>query len=197
MAPKGSKVELEKDGKTIARFPTAQAQQGWLQLFNGKDLKGWKVFPRGEGNWRVEDGAITCSGPGSYLFSERGDWENFHFRVQVKINARGNSGQFFRTEFGPGLPKGYEGQIALPGGDPRYFTGSLFGIARVREILHDPDDWFAQEVIANGDHVVIKVNGKTVVDERTGLYRKGHFALQHLNPNTSVYFRKVEAKELP
>jgi hypothetical protein len=195
----GGRPPNEITFRNIQFTEISEAPQGWVQLFNGKDLKGWKVFPSGEGNWRVEDGAITCSGPNSHLFSERGDWENFHFRVEAKINARGNSGQYFRTEFVRGWPagKGYEAQIALPGGDPRFFTGSLYGIVPVREILHDPDEWFTQEVIADGDHIIIKVNGKTVVDVHDGKFKKGHFALQHNNPNTLVYFRKVEVKVLP
>jgi serine/threonine protein kinase len=178
-------------------FKDLSAEKGWVQLFNGKDLKGWKVFPNGEGNWRVEDGAITCSGPNSHLFSERDDYKNFHFRLEAKINAKGNSGQYFRTKFEGGFPKGYEAQIALGGGDRQYYTGSLYGIYKIAEELHQPDEWFTQEVIAKGDHIVIKVNGRTVVDLHDKKYQKGNFALQHNGPQTWVRFRKIEVKELP
>jgi hypothetical protein len=195
----GGRPPWEITFRNIEFTDLGDVEKRWVQLFNGKDLKGWKVFPAGEGNWRVQGDAITCSGPNTHLFSERGDYENFHFRVEAKINARGNSGQFFRTAFVRGTlgNQGYEAQIALPGGDPRYFTGSLYGKVQIREIFHDPDEWFTQEVVAIGDHIVIKVNGKTVVDVRDGSFKKGHFALQHNNVNTSVYFRKVEVKELP
>jgi serine/threonine protein kinase len=194
----GRRPPWEITFRNIEFTDLSMAETGWLQLFNGKDLNGWKVFPSGEGNWRVEDGAITCSGGRSHLFSDRGDYENFHFRVEAKINAKGNSGQYFRTPFiGGAIGKdGYEAQIALPGGDPSYFTGSLYGIVPVREILHDPDEWFTQEVIASGDHIIIEVNGKAVVDVHDLKHAKGHLALQHNNVNTSVYFRKVEVKEL-
>ena len=46
---------------------------GWKQLFNGKDLAGWKVHPDRLGSWKVEEGILIGSGPGlSYLYSERG-----------------------------------------------------------------------------------------------------------------------------
>jgi hypothetical protein len=83
----------------------APEQNGFVPLFNGKDLSGWKVFPAGTGSWTIEDGAIVGSGPTSHLFSERGDYENFVFRVEAKINDGGNSGQYFRTHFGPGFPR--------------------------------------------------------------------------------------------
>jgi len=101
-------------------------EKGWVQLFNGKDLDGWKVYPKGTGNWKVEDGILIGSGPASHLFSKRGDYQNFRYRVEAQINDHGNSGQYFRTQFGPGFPKGYEAQINSTHGDP-IRTGSLYG----------------------------------------------------------------------
>src|SRR5207249_3472156 len=115
---------------------------------------------------------------------------------EVMINERGNSGQYFRTAFGPGFPKGYEAQINATHRDPQK-TGSLYNIAKVTDQLHKPNEWFTQEVIADGDHIIIKVNDKTVVDTHDTRYKKGHFALQQHDPGTVVKFRKIEVKELP
>src|SRR5262249_34716063 len=129
-------------------------KDGWVQLFNGKDLTGWKIHPKPGGAieevitkekdgkviaydaklkkdgkevhlWRVEDGVLVGSGPASHLFSERGDYKNFHFRIEAQINDKGNSGQYFRTQFGPGFPRGFEAQINATHGDP-VKTGSLY-----------------------------------------------------------------------
>jgi hypothetical protein len=212
--------------------------QGWVQLFNGKDLTGWKLHEKPSPSivevikkeqdgklcafygklkdgtevplWRVEEGLLIGSGPASHLFSERGDYENFVYRVEAKINDKGNSGQYSRTQFGPGFPKGYEAQINSTHSDP-IRTGSLYPAfnpklpkeARekiiVREQLHKPDEWFTQEVTAVGNHIIIKVNGKTTVDfvDEQNTYPKGHFALQGHDPGTVVHFRKIEVKELP
>jgi hypothetical protein len=205
--------------------------QGWVQLFNGKDLTGWKLHPKPGGQivevvplekngklvayqgklkkgdvvplWRVEEGILIGSGPASHLFSERDDYQNFRYRVEAMINDKGNSGQYFRTEFGPGFPKGYEAQINATHSD-KIRTGSLY-FPKIRELLvlndapHKPDEWFTQEVIAEGDHITIKVNGKTTVDwhDPENRYKKGHFALQGHDPGTVVKFRKIEVKELP
>ena len=173
----------------------------WVQLFNGKDLKGWKTHPADKAKWEVKDGILIGSGPAGHLFSERGDYENFQYRVEAKINDHGNSGQYFRTKFGPSFPKGYEAQINSTHSDP-VRTGSLYNFgkeATVTEMLVKPDEWFTQEVIAVGNHIIIKVNGKTTVDfiDKKNTYTKGHFALQQHDPGTVVQFRKIEVKELP
>jgi hypothetical protein len=208
-----------------------KSDTGWVQLFNGKDLTGWKIHPKPGGQiqevvtvekggkvvayegklkngkqvplWHVEDGVLIGSGPASHLFSERGDYKNLRFRVEAQINDHGNSGQYFRTAFGPGFPRGYEAQINATHGD-RIKTGSLY-LPQVKEVLvlnkapHKPDEWFTQEVTAVGNHIVIKVNGKTTVDYKDpkNTYKEGHFALQGHDPGTVVKFRKIEVQELP
>src|SRR4051812_25443234 len=83
----------------LAPTGAEEKKETWTQLFNGKDLKGWKTYPKGVGKWKVEDGAIVGTGNASHLFSERGDYKNFRFRIEAKINDKGNSGQYVRTKF--------------------------------------------------------------------------------------------------
>ena len=170
----------------------------WVSLFDGKTLSGWTTADGTAGGWKVADGVITSSGKASHLFSPRGDYKNFRYRVEAKINDKGNSGQYFRTAKGPGFPKGYEAQINSTHGDP-VKTGSLYNHAKVLEILVPPDTWFTQEVEAVGDHIVIKVDGKTTVDytDPKNSFTQGHFAFQHHDPTCAVQIRKVEVMELP
>ena len=188
----------------------AGAADGFTPLFNGKDLTGWKTHPSQPGNWRVEDGVLIGSGPAeSYLYSERGDYKDFHLRAEARINDGGNSGLFFRTSFGPGrpannpkLPLGYEAQINSIHSDS-HKTGSLFAgsdgaVVTVDESPVPAGEWFTEEVIAEGNHLVVKVNGKTTADytDAKRLFTSGHVALQQLNPQTVAEFRKIEIKEL-
>jgi Domain of Unknown Function (DUF1080) len=183
--------------------PARDSEDGWVAIFNGKDLDGWEAYDA-EGrtdvgrSWTVEDGVLHGSGPVSHLFSPRGDYRDFRYRVEAKVADGGNSGMFFRTAQGPGFPKGYEAQINSTHADPLR-TGTLYKFVPVREQLVPPDTWFTQEVLAVGNHIVIKVNGRTVVDftdpDRT--YREGHFAFQQHHPGSEVWIRKAEVLELP
>ena len=57
-------------------FAARAAEPEWKQLFNGKDLTGWKTHPKNPGKWRVEEGVLVSSGKeSSHLFSERDDFE--------------------------------------------------------------------------------------------------------------------------
>jgi hypothetical protein len=179
--------------------PKADAA-GWVQLFNGKDLTGWKTHPDDKAKWEVVDGSIHGSGPAGHLFSARGDYANFRYRVEAKISDGGNSGQYFRTQFGKSFPKGYEAQINATHKD-KVRTGSLYGFkdCLIYEAPHKPDEWFVQEVIADGNHIQIIVNGKTTVDtkDEKNTYSQGHFAIQQHDPGSKVWIRKIEVQELP
>jgi hypothetical protein len=63
---------------------------------------------------------------------------------------------------------------------------------------HFPDYWFALEVLAEGNHLKVKVNGTTTAEHygTTWSYSKGHVALQQLDPDTRVEFRTIEIEEL-
>lgn len=134
---------------------------------------------------------------------------NFRFRVEAKINDKGNSGQYFRTAFGPGFPNGYETQINATHSDP-VKTGSIYPAGKLspfrKEICvldkapHKPDEWFTQEVTAIDDTITVTVNGKTTLaswKDPNKTYKKGHFALQGHDPGTVVTFKKIEVMELP
>lgn len=207
----------------------------WVKLFNGVDLTGWKIHPKPSGGieevinvkkdgtlmgfdgklkdgktvhlWRVEDGVLIGAGPPSHLFSERGDYVDFQYKVVAQINDKGNSGQYFRTAFGPGFPGGYEAQINATHRDP-IRTGSVYpggplgkyrkDITVMNTAPHKADEWFTQEVTVKGNHIVIKVNDKVTIDwkDPDSTFTKGHFALQGHDPGTVVKFKSIEVKEL-
>ena len=179
------------------RVKPTENDKGWVQLFNGKNLDGWIVVPGDKARWSVKDGSIVGEGPVGHLYTKRGDYQNFDFKIEAMISDGGNSGQYFRTEMAKGFPKAhYEAQINATHPDPQK-TGSLYNIVKITKQLHKPNEWFTQEVIADGDHIIIKVNGKTVVDTHDSKYSKGHLAIQQHNEGSVVHVRKAEIKELP
>ena len=174
------------------------SEKGWTSLFDGKTLSGWTTADGSTGKWEVVDGAIHGSGSASHLFSPRGDYKNFRYRAEFKIADKANSGMYFRTAKGPGFPSGYEAQVNSTHTDP-VKTGSLYNHVKVFEKLVPPDTWFTQEVEAVGNHIIIKVNGKTTVDyvDKGNSFKEGHFAFQQHDPGSQVWIRKVEVMELP
>ena len=88
----------------IAQAPAAKpAEPGWVQLFNGKDLTGWVKV--GQEQWTVEDGAIYGVGVTKeygYLRTEQ-KYVDFDLTLRFKVEADGNSGVFFHSDFQPGI----------------------------------------------------------------------------------------------
>ena len=166
--------------------------------FNGRDKLGWKIHPSQPDRWRVENGVLIGSGIGfSHLYSERGDYRDFHLRVEVRINDGGNSGVFFRVPFGRGWARSYEAQI----GRSRIGELAAYG-SRVPGFIesHIPDrEWRTLEVIADGNRLSTIVEGRTVakfVDENPR-FGDGHIALEIPdNHPTVVEFRRIEIIEL-
>lgn len=199
-------------GAGLAPLPAGRAGEkevDFVQLFNGKDLEGWKASENVK-SWRVEGGVIACKGPRSHLyFITDKPFKNFHLKVDVLTKPKSNSGIFFHSQFQEtGWPKhGYEAQVNNTQADPRK-TGSLYAVQDVLKVLAQDDKWFTAEVIVNGLNVIIKIDGKEVVnytepkDKKAGedFTRKldqGTFALQAHDPDSEVHFKNIRVKRLP
>jgi serine/threonine protein kinase/Leucine-rich repeat (LRR) protein len=195
----------------------ASKSENWVQLFNGKDLTGWKFHPDQPGDWNVRDGVLRGSTRQSHLFSQRGDYENFRLRAEVKINLGGDSGLLFRAPFDLrrgrtpaefGIPGCYEVELQENRSHLRP-TGSISEATAeaaptnlsqaIDRSLTQPDEWFSIEVIAENNHFTTKINNIEAANCTDPLrkHHTGHLALQVWNPNTLVQFRKIEIMELP
>ena len=171
-------------------------KDGWISMFDGKSLDGWKATERPE-NWTVVDGAIKGTGERSHLFWMTRECVDCEFRAEVKLNKGGNSGMYFRAKFGPGWPDGYEAQVNNSHKDP-VKTGSLYNIVKVFDQHVADDTWWTQHIIVKGNHVIIKVNDKVLVDhkEEKNLHSKGYLALQQHDPGSVVHYRKLMMRPL-
>ncbi|MBK5292113.1 MAG: DUF1080 domain-containing protein [Acidobacteriia bacterium] len=174
----------------------AADKDGWVSMFNGKNLDGWKANERPE-NWTVSDGAIKGTGERSHLFWMKEECVDCEFKAEVKLNKGGNSGMYFRAEFVPGWPNGYEAQVNNSHKDP-IRTGSLYNIVKVLDQLVADDTWWTQHIIVKGSHITISVNGKVVVnhEEEKKLHTKGYLALQQHDPGSVVHYRNLQYKKL-
>ena len=173
------------------------AADGWVSMFDGKTLTGWKANERPE-SWTVKDGTIVGDGEASHLFWMVRECADCEFKADVKISDGGNSGMYFRTAFGPGFPKGYEAQVNSSHKDPKR-TGSLYNFKNIYEQLVPPDTWYNQHIIAKGNHIIILINDKPAVDyvDEKNTYTNGHFALQQHNKGSVVMYKNLMMKPLP
>lgn len=176
---------------------TFAAEPGWVSMFDGKTLNGWKATELPE-NWKIEDGAIVGRGNRSHLFWMTRECVNCEFKAEVKLNKGGNSGMYFRAKFEPGWPTGYEAQVNNSHKDP-VRTGSLYNIVKVFDQLVPDDTWWTQHIIVKGNHVIIKVNDKVVVDHVDGkrTHERGYLALQQHDPGSVVHYRNLMMRPLP
>jgi len=186
---------------------------GFASLFNGRNLKGWKVAERPE-SVRVENGALIVNGDRAHVFYDGPDshhaFKNFELRALVRSKPGSNSGIYFHTAFQEaGWPsKGYEVQVNNTQGDWRR-TGGLYGIDDLREPPAKDDEWFPMNIKVVGKRVQITVNGRQVIDytEPEGVERpdsfagrlvdRGTFALQAHDPGSEVWYKAIEVRPLP
>ena len=175
------------------------------KLFNGKDLKGWKVH--GTEKWYVENGELICeSGPDKqygYLATDK-DYKDFELTVEFKQESNGNSGVFFRSTIDGTKITGWQAEVAPKG----HSTGGIYE-SYGREWLIKPDpsldnilkegDWNTLTVRVKGDLVETFLNGTKMItfkDAKIGA-ANGKIALQiHDGGGVKVRWRKVEIKKL-
>jgi hypothetical protein len=174
----------------------ADGNEGWIKMFDGKTLEGWKANESPE-SWTVENGAIVGRGAVSHLFYMKEQCTDCEFKAEIRLAAGSNSGMYFRTAFGPGFPKGYEAQVNNTHRDP-VKTGSLYNFVKVFDQLIQDDTWWTQHIIVKGNHIVIKVNDKVVVDhvDEKNTFTKGYLALQQHDPKSVVQYRNLMMKPL-
>lgn len=176
------------------RLTPAEKKEGWQLLFDGKTLKGWearKTFDENAtGDWMVTGGAIVCPGTTPGWLSSDGTFGDFHLRLQFRGNENVNSGVFLRSQK-EGQPHitGYELQIwdYQPAG---YNTGSLVGAVKAPATKILADQWNDYDIRAEGDHFVVALNGKPLLDAQEGAHKSGVVGFQ-CQKDYRIEFRNI------
>ncbi|MBO7106961.1 MAG: DUF1080 domain-containing protein [Verrucomicrobia bacterium] len=193
------------------------AEEGFTQIFNGKNLDGWKlVGGRGPG-YVVQDETIICpANGGGNLFTEK-EYSNFILRFDVKLTPAANNGVGIRAP--------YEGDAAYMGMEiqvldnehkvyeklqPWQYHGSVYGIFPAkRGFQKAPGEWNTEEIKADGRHITVTLNGTVIVDEDLNTVTNPGTILSHpgmlrdtghigfLGHGSEVAFRNIRIKELP
>jgi hypothetical protein len=191
-----------------------EQKQGYTLLFNGKNLDGWqgdKVL------WTVKDGVITGCSDG-HLFKVntfliyKDEFADFDLKADVRLRNH-NSGIQFRSVHIPGpdwIVMGYQADVSDEPG--REAWGNFYEErGRSRTMMKTPDEgwlkaksvvdmhgWNHYEILAQGDHIRLTLNGVVTIDTHEGKSRSGVIALQlHGGPPMKVEFRDIKLRKLP
>lgn len=196
-----------------APLPLTAQEDGWVSLFDGKTLNGWKVGENAA-TFSVVDGVLQVFGPRAHLYYDgpvaNHDFTNFEWKADVMTFPNANSGMYFHTAYQEGgwPQKGYEVQVNNSHTDT-IRTGSLYNIVNVTTPPAKDHEWFTQHIVVRGKRVTISVNGKQLVDytepanvERPAdmkgrLISSGTFAIQGHDPKSKVHYRNIMVKVLP
>jgi HEAT repeat protein len=207
--------EIPRDAPSAGIAP-AEADEGFVPLFNGRDLSGWTG---GGGGYAAEDGKIVVHPErgGGNLYTEK-EYADFVLRFEFKLAPAANNGLGVRAPLeGDAAYAGMELQI-LEDGSPVYwglkpyqYHGSIYGVVPARRgVLRPAGEWNSEEVTARGRRITVAVNGVVVVDadidaassggtidgrDHPGLKRDSG-RLGFLGHGSVVEFRDIRIKEL-
>jgi len=165
-------------GAHVLLRPGAKQQAAWVDLFNGRDLTGWRQ--EGGASWTVEDGVLVgqqnAGQPGD-LYTER-DYADFELEVTFKMVWPGNSGIWFRK---PANASGYQFDIL----DLREYgctVGTIYSdgflAQNTDESIVHLNDWNDAYIRCQGDRIQATLNGFPVADLHDTKYSSGAIGFQ-------------------
>jgi len=203
-------------GGVLAADGAVGRSEGFVNLFNGKDLTGWNGNVEG---YAAENGLLVCKG-GGRLFTDK-EYDNFILRFEFKLPENANNGLGIRCEKDKNPAYyGMELQI-LDDTGPKYtklkewqYHGSIYGVVSAKKkkngnsYLKKTGEWNFQEVRAVGDHIMVILNGEIIVNaylddiketidgkEHPGLHNKKGY-IGWLGHGSRIEWRNIRIKEV-
>ena len=131
-----------------------------MQMFNGKDLAGWKMSGASKSVWKVENGTLVSPGDGPELISEK-KFEDFKLHVEFNCGPNSNSGIYLRGR--------YEVQVETDSinDPPDQRMGGVYGfLAASPEQPRKPGEWQSYDITLVGRWVTVVQNGITIIDNK-------------------------------
>ncbi len=156
----------------------AGRSSAWKQLFNGKNLTGWKLI--GEGHMKVENGLLIAGGGGTgLLYWTGGKVGNCVLRVVYRMqHENDNSGIYIRIPIEPreeNMPDNYGYEVNIDdhperwGEDDYYVTGTLYSFTKALAQPGKPGpQWNTMDITLDGPRTIVVLNGVKVTDYTEG-----------------------------
>ena len=139
----------------------------WVQLFNGRDLSGWKTTGNPQG-WTVDNGCILCRAEkGGYLYTEA-QFTDFDLELEFCLDPGCNSGVFFGwSDLADPVHTGLEIQILDTYGKPldKHSCGALYDLVPPTvDAARPAGEWNTMLLACAGPAVQVRLNGHQVLD---------------------------------
>ncbi len=167
----------QEEPQAMNTLTDAERAQGWVLLFDGQTLDGWRGYNM-QGlpeSWAAVDGTLARVGRGGDLITEA-QYESFELAFEWRVETAGNSGVFYR---------GVEGQEVIYHSAPEYqvlddanhrdgqspltSAGSNYGLNPApRGIVKAAGEWNSGRIVVRGQKVEHWLNGTRVVEYELG-----------------------------
>lgn len=218
----GILILLATAATTLADTP--RPLDGFVPLFNGNDLTGWRN-PYEWGEAKVVDGEIHLKANKKFFLVTEQKYGDFELQVELKLpEGKANSGVMFRCHVKPNRVYGYQAECD---GSDRRWSGGLYDEGRrkwvwpstqgrslpeflkyeqaskahfakpeIRDALKR-NDWNIYHIRCVGDQLTITLNGVEVTNLKDDTDAEGYIAIQHHGEQGQTYkFRNIQIQEL-
>ncbi len=185
----------EKPTPAVNTLTQKQVEAGWMQLFDGTTTFGWKA--RGGAEWKLVDDAVqgTCLGTSMGMLSTTSLFADYELHVESWIEEDANSGIMLRAPLEGEITGDNSYEVNIYDKHKSYQTGGIVNIQRPKRKVHSVGRWTAFDITAEGDHIVVLVDGKKTADVHDNKHVSGVIALQSWGKG-SVRFRNVRIRPL-
>ncbi|MGH7137588.1 MAG: 3-keto-disaccharide hydrolase [Pirellulales bacterium] len=157
------------DGTVDNRLTDAEKTDGWILLFDGKSLSGWKTSGGEPSRRPVENGSLNPHKCGGYMMIHERDWADFKLSLDFKISRTCNSGVFVRTfplQPQPGKDVGFNGiEIAIDDTQTAGYhdTGAIYDLVKpARNAMKPAGEWNHIEIACDDNQITVMLNGDEV-----------------------------------
>lgn len=195
----------------LAATNEAIAPSQRLELFNGKDFTGWKLFLPGDADvtktWSIQNGVIFCTGqPAGYLRTEQ-SYRDYKLTVEWRFTKPGNTGVLLHMSEPDRLwPKSIEAQgFHENQGDFWAIEGANFKELKGRPDLRLPKkgaanekpvgEWNRYEIICKADTIRLWVNGRLMNEATECNVTQGKICIQ--SEGSEIEVRRVSLDPAP